>query len=92
MAKTKQNKTIRASKFMVALSIFGRGNLSKWFTVALREKKKCLQCTRVHSHNNSFCDQHCCADWRAENPNQGRLNYFHDLKTGEVQLRAGGAT
>jgi hypothetical protein len=31
-----------------------------------RDIKKCLNCGRLHQHNNSFCSSQCCQNWRKQ--------------------------
>lgn len=84
-----RKKTIRASKFMAALSIFGTSIMEGFHAIKINEHKDCIQCGRRHHHNNAFCDGDCCRDWRAENPYRGRLGRYHHPETGEVVVAVG---
>lgn len=79
MAK-KKNSTKTYSKALAALAVFG-GLFAQAGMFAegrgLKTSKKCIECGRAHRHNNAFCDTDCCADWREENPKQGRANHYH---------------
>jgi len=78
MTNKKGKKEVNAySKALASLVIFGGlFSNSGMFLQKPNDKKKCLNCTTIHSHNNAFCSVYCCHAWREVNPQKGRGNHY----------------
>jgi hypothetical protein len=55
----------KSATLLSLLSVYGDLN-----NIVLPEAKKerpCLQCNKLHSHNNSFCSAECCKIYKLNN-------------------------
>ena len=54
--------------------------MTKHVEKAEKFNKPCINCGKMHRHNNSFCSSTCHSTWNTANPNNDRLLFLNKQK------------